>query len=93
MKLFSRTLIRPSAFTIKRTTLLFALFPVRSFAQDFGWMDTQRELFQQNRHLADSMENSPQGVVHQAWDEMAAQDFSEMGELPVGLSSLFLNSL
>lgn len=46
-------------------------------------MDTQQELFQQNRHLAESLENLPQGIVNAGWDEGKEREI-EAGDLPVG---------
>jgi len=53
-------------------------------AQDFGYMDTQQELFQQNRHLAESMENLPKGIVSEGWEEGKKQELLEAGDLLVG---------
>lgn len=47
-------------------------------------MDTQRELFQQNRHLDESLGNLPQGVVGEEWSENTQQQFEEAGDLLVG---------
>lgn len=47
-------------------------------------MEAQQELFQQNRHLAESMENLPQGVVGEEWGENTEQEFHEAGDLLVG---------
>ena len=79
----SRSMRSSSLFLKTSILLLLAIFPIRSFAQEFGWMDTQ-ELFQQNRHLAESMENLPHGVVSEEWGEGKEQEIYEAGDLPVG---------
>lgn len=76
--------MRCSPLILRTTILILAAFPLRLFAQDFGYMDTQQELFQQNRHLAESMQNLPQGVVGEGWEEGKEQEILEAGDLPVG---------
>lgn len=76
--------MRSSASFLRATLLFLTIFSTKTFAQDFGFMETQQELFQQNRHLGESMENLPQGVVGEEWGEHTKQDFQEAEDLLVG---------